>query len=222
MNSAAAIPREYLTPMYSQSDVAQIVAASTSTVHRWVSGYRVGDRSHRPLIRALPGKGYTVPFIGLAEVYVLNAFRKAGLPMQRIRPAVEVLAREIGLEHALANNQLVTDGAEILYDSRDPDDRRLIVVRNGNAVFNEIVSDYLQHIDFGPFGYARALRLPQYPGIAVQVDPRLNGGRPSLATRGIAIDDVLGRLRAGEPVGEVAADYGVSDEDILNLNRLAA
>lgn len=219
----ASLPREYLTPMYSQSDVAQIVSASTSTVHRWVSGYRVGSRRHRPLVTSVRrGKGYTVPFIGLAEVYVLNAFRKAGLPMQRIRPAVEVLSREIGLEHALANNQLVTDGAEILYDRQDPDDQRLIVVRNGNAVFNEIVSDYLRHIDFGPLGYAQSLRLPQYLGLTVQVDPRLNGGRPTLASRGIAVEDVLGRLRAGEDLESVADDYGVSHEDVLNLNRLAA
>lgn len=142
--------------------------------------------------------------------------------MQRIRPAVEVLSREIGLEHALANNQLVTDGAEILYDRRDPDDQRLIVVRNGNAVFNEIVSDYLRHIDFGAFGYAQALRLPQYVGLTVHVDPRLNGGRPTLAERGIAVEDVLGRLRAGEAVESVADDYGVTHEDVLNLNRLAA
>lgn len=220
---ATSIPREYLTPIYSQSDVAHIVSASTSTVHRWVTGYRVGARRHRPLIRSVRGgRGYTVPFIGLAEVYVLNAFRKAGLPMQRIRPAVEVLSREIGLEHALANNQLLTDGAEILYDRRDPEDQRLIVLRNGNAVFNEIVTDYLRHIDFGPFGYARALRLPQYPGLTVQVDPHYNGGRPSLAERGVAVDDVLGRVRAGEEIDSISADYGVSHEDILNLNRLAA
>lgn len=218
-----AIPREYLTPMYSQSEVAYIVGATTSTVQRWVTGYSVDGRVRRPLVEsARPGRGFTVPFVGLAEVFVLNAFRKAGLPMQRIRPAVDILKKKIGLEHALANNQLLTDGAEILLDTHDPDDRRLIVVRNGNAVFNEVVSDYLRSISFGDFGYATSLLLPQYPQLRVRVDPQLNGGRPTLVERGVAVDDVLSRVRAGEEPQLVADDYGISHEDVLNLNRLAA
>jgi len=35
--------------------------------------------------------------------------------MQRVRPAIDVLARELGLEHALASRRLYTDGAEVLY-----------------------------------------------------------------------------------------------------------
>ncbi|GAB3397547.1 DUF433 domain-containing protein [Schumannella luteola] len=217
------IPREYLIPLYSQSDAARIVSVSGSTVHRWINGYRDGSTEHPPVIgSASAGRGLTIPFIGLAEIFVLNAFRKAGLPLQRIRPAVEILKNGIGLEHALANGQLLTDGAEILFDSKDPGDRRLVVVRNGDAVFNEVVEDYLRHIDFGDFGYASVLRLPQYPGPTVQVDPRINGGRPSLASRSVSVDDVLSRLRAGESIGDVADDYGVGYDDVLNLNRLAA
>jgi hypothetical protein len=36
--------------------------------------------------------------------------------MQRIRPAIVVLARELGLEYALASRRLYTDGTEALYD----------------------------------------------------------------------------------------------------------
>jgi hypothetical protein len=54
-----------------------------------------------------------MPFIGLAEAYALAAFRHAGVPMQRIRPAIDVLARELGVEYALASRRLYTDGAEV-------------------------------------------------------------------------------------------------------------
>jgi len=221
--STGPIPREYLLPIYSQSDVANIVAASTSTVQRWVTGYSQNGVDHGPVVQSVrQGRGVTVPFLGLAEVFVLNAFRKAGLPLQRIRPAVDVLKKEIGLEHALASNRLLHDGAEILYDFQDADDRRLVVVRNGNAVFNEVVDDYLQHIDFGDFGYAAALRLPQYPELGVRVDPRFNGGMPTLEARGVAVSDVLSRVRAGEAVADVAEDYHIRVVDVFNLNRLAA
>ena len=45
------------------------------------------------MVTALPARGReaTLPFIGFAEAYVLSAFRHAGVPMQRIRPAVDYL-----------------------------------------------------------------------------------------------------------------------------------
>jgi uncharacterized protein (DUF433 family) len=218
------IGREYLIPAYSQADVAQIIRATPSTVQRWTTGYSDRGAPIRPLVSGVkPGRGYTVPFIGLAEAYVLNAFRKAGLPMQRIRPAVEVLKKGIvGLEYVLANDRLVTDGAEILYRSDDMFDRRLIVLRNGQAVFAEVVQDFLKEIDFGPMGYATSIRLPQFADVDVIIRPELNGGRPTLKSRGIAVDDVLGRVRAGEAPGEVAEDYGISHDEVMYLNRVAA
>lgn len=59
-----------------------------STLHAW-------GRSADPLITVAPRRGQqaTVPFIGFAEAFVLSAFRRDGVPLQRIRPAVEVLAR---------------------------------------------------------------------------------------------------------------------------------
>ncbi len=57
-----------------------------------------------------------MPFIGFAEAFVLASFRRAGLPLQRICPAVEALAREIGVEHALASKRLYTAGAQVLFD----------------------------------------------------------------------------------------------------------
>ena len=36
--------------------------------------------------------------------------------MQRIRPALDLLQRELGIEYVLASRSLDTDGAELLYD----------------------------------------------------------------------------------------------------------
>src|SRR5215212_5046861 len=57
----------------------------------------------------------------------------AGVPLQRIRPAVEVLEKEIGVDHALASKRLYTDGAEVLFDYANKRGERevmeLVVVR---------------------------------------------------------------------------------------------
>ncbi|HEX4445029.1 MAG TPA: DUF433 domain-containing protein [Galbitalea sp.] len=80
----------------------------------------------------------------------------------------------------------------------------------------------LKEIDFGPLGYAASIRLPQFASVDVVIRPGINGGRPTLRARGIAVDDVLGRVRAGEAPGEVADDYGISHDEVMYLNRVAA
>lgn len=219
-----ALGREYTTPLYSQAEVAQIVVAPRSTVSTWASGYVTGTGSIQPpvLSHVVPGRGITVPFLALAEAYVLTAFRKAGLPLQRIRPAVDAITSEIGLDYALASDLLMTDGVEVLRRSGDPAEQRLVVVRNGQAVFTEAVRDYLRFIDFGDLGVASSIRLPRFERAEVRVTPTINGGQPTLTARGVAVSSVLGRLRAGDGVAEVADDYGLDPDEVLYLNRAAA
>jgi len=45
---------------------------------------------------------------------------------------------------------------------------------------------------------------------------------PTLEARGVAVSDVLSRVRAGEAVADVAEDYHIRVVDVFNLNRLAA
>lgn len=97
-----------------------------------------------------------IPFIGLAEGMVLAAFRSSGVPMQRIRPAVEVLKGELGLDHALASRRLFSHGAEILYDYAIKEDESkllgLTVVRTRQRVFAPVIQDYLKRITYAQDG----------------------------------------------------------------------
>jgi uncharacterized protein (DUF433 family) len=142
--------------------------------------------------------------------------------MQRIRPAVEVLRAGIGLEHALLSEILKTDGADILLDaershsSLEDADRRLIVVRNGQAVFREVVDRYLRGLTYRG-GFVQSLQIPRYEGVEVVVDPNINGGQPTLARRGIRVEDVVSRLDAGERPTEVADDYRLSIDELESL-----
>lgn len=92
--------------------------------------------------------GASITFTGLAEGHVLAAFRRAGVSMQRIRPALERLDAGIGLRHALASKGLLTDGVEVLFDYADREGdaavRNLVVVRDGQHVFRDVVQEYLR------------------------------------------------------------------------------
>jgi uncharacterized protein (DUF433 family) len=203
----------------------------------WAYGYKRGwdiyGRSIRadPIITAVRQEHRSdpaVPFIGLAEAYTLAAFRKAGVPMQRVRPAVDVLATELGLEHALASRRLYTDGAEVLYDyaqhagdtPEGESAREPVVVRNNQRVFSEIVEQYLQRIDFAGDGYVQLIRLPHYQVAEVTVDPDHAFGRPRFARGGAGVDDVIDLFRAGEPVDTVAGEFGVSRDEVEDAVRV--
>jgi uncharacterized protein (DUF433 family) len=173
-------------------------------------------------------QGVSVPFIGLAEAYIVAAFTKAGLPMQRIRPAVLWLQDHIGLPQALASQRLQTDGAEVLWDfgrhSGDPADQGmvegLVVVRSGQQVFRPVVRDYLTRVTYEN-GWTRIIQLPQYGSVDVVVDPWLNGGQPTVAERGIRVVDIVNRLNAREPAKDVAADYDLTVREVEQIRRAA-
>jgi uncharacterized protein (DUF433 family) len=224
------------TPLYTTSEAARAVGLSTSTLSTWARGYerRPGGRTPTTgaaVITALPAeKGHpSIPFVGLSEALVLAAVRKAGVPLQRIRPALDVLTRELGVEHALASRRLYTDGAELLFDyaetSGDPDApaaRELVVVRKQQYVFAPVVERYLQLITYGVDGYADLVQLPIYEHAQVVVDPRRSFGQPIFAHGGARVADALDRFLAGESLHAVSEEFGVPLEEVEDVVRAAS
>lgn len=226
------------TPLYGLGEAAGYLAVPPSTFAAWAYGYErrgagTGVIAARPVITAVrPARRHeaAVPFIGLAEGYALAAFRQAGVPMQRIRPAIDALDRELGLKYALASRRLYTDGAEILYDyaqhtGQTPEGesaRELVVVRNNQRVFAEIVEHYLRRVDFAADGYAQVIHLPQYRVADVTIDPDHAFGRSRFTRGGARLDDVIDLFVAGEPVDVVAAEFGLSRDEVEDAFRATA
>jgi uncharacterized protein (DUF433 family) len=223
----------YSMPIYHKAEAAHIIDVPAQTFRNWSVGYAYKrlDGSQvvsAPIVTTVsPARphGVTVPFVGLAEAYIVAAFTKAGLPMQRIRPAVLWLQEHIGLRQALASERLQTDGAEVLWDfgrqSGDPAAvEGLVVVRSGQQVFRPVVRDYLSRVTYED-GWTRVIQLPQFRHIDVVVDPWLNGGQPTVARRGVRVADIVTRLGAHEPPEDVAGDYGLTVPEVEAIHRAA-
>lgn len=225
MISTAPKSDRFTTPLYSVFEASQYVGVAPSTFRSWASGY-VRRSAERPIVlgdaivTTIPGQprgAATIPFVGLAEGLVLAGVRRAGVPLQRIRPALDRLQAEFGLEHVLASKQLYTDGAEVLYDFAEQQQhteagrsaRQLVVVRNNQHVFSQVVDQYLRRIEFGADNYAQVLHLPGYDDAEVVADPRRGFGQPTFQRGGARVEDVLGMFWAGESLATVAAEYGV-------------
>lgn len=227
----------FQTPLYTVAEAARYLGVPNSTFHSWTRGYtkRSAGRpvtTGAPVVTALgSGDGHpSIPFVGLAEGMVLTAIRRQGVPLQRIRPALEALKAEFGLEHALASRKLYTDGAEVLFDyaerhATEPEAkgaRELVVVRNNQRVFSEIVEDYLARLEFGEDDYVMAIRLPGYERAEVVVDVNRSWGKPIFVSGGARIDDALERFWAGDDLQEVAAEFGVPRQQLEDALRVAS
>lgn len=215
-------------PLYTPTEAADILDLAPSTFRNWASGYTDARKhKHAGLITRIDSRRGTpsIPFIGLTEGLVLSAFRESGVPMQRIRPALQRIKDEMGLEHALASKRLYTDGAEVLYNygqtnneaAKDMDN--LVVVRSGQHVLNEVIQEYLKQIEFDADGYARLVHAPRYrdSGVDVIVDPTRGFGQPIIARTAARVADVVSRIKAGDGVEAVADDFGLASDEVRGL-----
>ncbi|WP_419946219.1 DUF433 domain-containing protein [Candidatus Poriferisodalis sp.] len=222
-------------PLYTVAEAAQVVHVPASTMGTWVKGYRRQPRDGRPVIgepiitslkassRGMP----SIPFIGTAEALVVAAVRRRGVLLQRVRPALEILIQELGVEYALASRRLFTDGAEILFDYGDRfcdtevghAAMELVVVRNGQGVFAEVISDYLERIDYATDGFAERICVPPFEGGVIVADPKRAAGAPIFARGGARVADAKSLLDAGESARTVSEEYGMPEEHLWDFLR---
>ena len=208
--------------LYSVPEAARLARVPSRTLWNWVRGYRyvVAGRPTRagPVLTPTAQDGaVTLSFVNLTEALALSGFRELGVPMQRVRRALHYVGREMQVEHPLATQRILSDGVELFweYQERRRDEIVLVnIVRGGQRVFPEAVMRYLREIEWGRDTFASRW----WPGAGepgagpVVVDPLRAFGSPVLAGTGIRTEDVFLRFAAGEPLADVAQDYGLTFE----------
>lgn len=218
--------RRFTHPLYTVGAAARLVGMPPSTLANWAKGYthRFPGRAtveKGPVITSVEPElrqGPSIPFVGLVEAMVVQAFRRTQLPLQRIRRALDVLSEQGELHNALASRQLFTDGAEVLYDYAtgvgDGQLRLLTVVSSGQRVFHEVIGDYLKRIHFDDDLWATEIVVPVTAREILRVRPDVASGDPLFIHGGAPLSAVQSRYRAGEPVWSIAEDYGVPVDDV--------
>ena len=100
-------------PLYTFTEAARALDVHRSTFATWAKGYVRRPHGRKavtgaPIVTsfAVGPRELAVPFVGLAEGMVLAAVRRSGVPLQRVRPALEVLASEIGIDTARISGAL--------------------------------------------------------------------------------------------------------------------
>jgi len=189
-------------------------------------------RMPAPTLRLWVGKGGLVrlasrtppllSFSNLIETFVLASMRRVhGIPMQRVRRALDYVGEELGYERPLLHARFRTDGVRLFVDHAGS---FLDVSARGQAALKDVLSASLDRID-----WADDVATRLYPWVrgepsrgqpkTIVVDPRRSFGKPVLAGTGVEALIVAQRYRAGESVMELARDYGVEVEKIEDAIR---
>lgn len=212
-------------PLYTIAEATRILAVSPSRMRAWIISNASPSRNVRytrePLVTAIDNVrhgDWRIPFVGLAEAYILLFLRECGISMQRIRKAINALKEETSIEHALASKRLYTDRYDLLYQYEEKNenlsDTKLVALRDGQTVIAQVIEDWLELITYSDDGYAKRLRIGRYGNANVVVDPEMSFGRPIFADTGVRLCDVFGRIKAGEDLSAVAQDYDIPAETV--------
>jgi uncharacterized protein (DUF433 family) len=211
----------FSAPLYTLDEAALFLHIPRSTLSDWTRA-RPGST---PVVTSMgrPHRGDpAIPFIGLAEGMVARAFRQTGLPMQYIRKALVRLAQDLGgnegIQHALASDRIKKHGAKLLHEWNEELSAYTEVVSR-NYVFTPVVEEGLQRIEFALDGWARRLTLPLTKEAVIEVDTQRAFGQPVFIRGGARLVDVIERFKAGDRLSDLAYDFEVTEDDVLDVIR---
>ncbi|QQR84995.1 MAG: DUF433 domain-containing protein [Flavobacteriales bacterium] len=216
------------TPAYTMAQAAHYLGLPYSTVKSWVVGQTYYDSKEqekflKPLIHPADKDENVLSFRNLVELHVLSVTRREyKIPMPQVRIAIEYIKKEIGTAHPLSDVDLQTDGVDLLVEQLG----QLVAANKGGQVtMRDVVLQYLKRIERDKHGvplrlypFTRKAAFDQQPRLVV-IDPELSFGRLALADIGVSTRMIANRIKAGESIEDLMADYNCSSEMIVEALR---
>lgn len=214
------------TPAYPFIEAAHYLNMPASTLRSWCIGqdYKVNGqtRRFRPLIELDGKRGDGLSFLNLVEAHVLAAIRrKHDIPLPKVRQALAFMQEKMSTPRPLVERSFQTDGVSLFIEELST---LVNVTHEGQIEMRELLLAHLHRIERDPAGLP--IRLfpftrtgTQEREAPVQIDPTIAFGRPSLRGKAVPTAVLADRFKAGEPMTELASDFGVTVEAIEDAIR---
>ena len=202
-------------PVYGFGQVDRILGVKAGTSERWIDGYRRAGRSHPPVIRPQRTGDELVTWGEFIEARFLAEYRHQGVPLIKMRPAVERLREELNTPYPLASAQtwLAVEGRELVRKVQQDVGLHhrllLVVVRTDQQLldWSPQAQDFADSLRWQTGGEQRFVgSLSPDPAIRdVVVDPLQRFGEPS--TRGVPTEVIRELYAAGDPIEMIGELY---------------
>lgn len=208
-------------PVYGVGQVDCILGLRSGTARRWIDGYRRGNKAYPPVVREQPTGDEIVSWGEFVETRLLAQYRDAGVPMVRMRPAVDALRDELQTPYPLASARTWLDvhGRELVKQVQDAvglDPPLALVVRTGQAVLDWTppAEAFRRSVDWtGANGARQPAQIRPVADLdQVVIDPLRGFGEP--VVRNVRTEAIAELVRAGDSPDMIADLYELSRQDV--------
>lgn len=204
-------------PLYGLGQVDRILGLRNGTARRWIEGYERGGKSYPPVIRQEPTGDEIATWGEFVETRLLAEYRDAGVPLVRMRPAIDRLRDELHTSYPLASARTWLDiqGRELVLKVQEEvgleRELALVVVRSGQQVieWSHPADEFRRSVEWtGADIEAQPRRVRPVAGLSeVVIDPLRGLGEPVIADRGVRTEVIAELVRAGDSTEMIAELY---------------
>lgn len=209
-------------PVYGLLQVDRLLGLRSGTARRWIDGYRRGSKEYPPVVRHRSTGSDVATWGEFVETRLLAEYRDAGVPLIRMRPAIELLREELNTPYPLASARTWLDvhGQELVRRVQDEvkldKHLALVVVRTGQHVLDwaKPADDFRRSVKWsGDDGNAQPRQLRPMPDIKdVVIDPLRGFGEP--VVRGVRTEVIGELVRAGDSPDMIAELYDLPRQTV--------
>jgi uncharacterized protein (DUF433 family) len=202
--------RRLFLPNYQVQEAARYARIAPQTIVQWQKGNR-GALAPRPHREALS-------YLELVEVAVVAALRNQGVKLWRLREAREYLSNTLKSEYPFAHYRFKTDGHGLFIDfaevvgAKSGFGKLLRPDQQGQLAWESVIGR-LTEFDYERRGIVIRWHVAGISS-AVLIDPRVSFGSPMV--KGVPTWAIRGRWSAGEPLDEIAVDFGLREKEVVD------
>jgi uncharacterized protein (DUF433 family) len=211
-------------PNYTLGEAAHWLGLVPNTLRVWLRGQdyptKRGTRRARPVVHPANSAPLGLSFWNLVECSVLFTMRKQHqVSLQKVRRALDYVAKEIGSQRPLIDQEFSTDGVGLFVEHYG---KLIEASKLGQTAMREVLQAGLTRIERDEAGLAARLfpwRVDPHEPRIIAVDPRVAFGQPVLTDTRVPVEIIFDRYRAGDSMDHLANDYRVTRDVIEDLVR---
>jgi len=200
---------------YTPTEAAHYLQVPISTLRAWILGQTYEShgkvRHFKPVVQIADKKDKLLSFYNLVEIHALSVIKTHNVKLPEIRKGLDYVEKELSTRRPLLNQKFLTDGIDLFVEHFGS---VLNVTKDGQTSLKEIAERYLHRVVRDSSGlpiklypFSRHAGAPDARKIVI--DPTIAFGKPVLVGTGVSTANVFDRFSAGEPLGELAADFNV-------------
>ena len=208
-------------PAYSLSEAARYVKLPAATLRAWTVGRPYptahGERHFPPIIKPAGKEPPVLSFWNLIEAHVLRALRtEHGVPIKALRQAVDYAEKKLRIERLLLSPELRSDAGRLFLDRYG---ELIDLQASGQLALRQVFDAHLKRVRWDDARFP--VRLHPFvagdttiEGMPIAIDANISFGRPIVLRAGVSTAAIVARIEAGESPTDLAADYGLTVEEI--------